>query len=190
MHKFSFAIARWCGGIYLKYIGLRCTIRIFKHISGNGLCHNYGEFRGGIRCGHTGEHMWTLKTECRHDANFVVTGDLAGCHNDSLRCHNCRQNWHRESAWFSRGQKSTWAPCIIVYAWEGNCTTKGNLETHLVPLQLSIKLASCQTQLFSVRETRKQYPIDIFAQTSSLQNCFHYTAHCCPDRHSVLMIGT
>ena len=37
----------------------------------------------------------TMKTESCHDANFVITGDTAGCHNDNLRCHQWRHHsWH------------------------------------------------------------------------------------------------
>ena len=42
-----------------------------------------------------------LKTERRHDANFVVIGGTAGCHNDNLRCRQCRQSWHHDNSQFS-----------------------------------------------------------------------------------------
>ena len=42
-----------------------------------------------------------LKTESRHDANFVFTGSTAGCHNDILRCHQWRRTWHYDNSRFS-----------------------------------------------------------------------------------------
>ena len=36
---------------------------------------------------------YTLKSQSRHDANFVITDGTGGCHNN-LRCHQWRQSWH------------------------------------------------------------------------------------------------
>ena len=43
----------------------------------------------------------TLKTERRHGANFVVTGNTEGCHNDKQHCGQWRQSWHHDNTWFS-----------------------------------------------------------------------------------------
>ena len=36
----------------------------------------------------------TLKSESCHDANFAITGDTGGCHNNNVQCHQWRQSWH------------------------------------------------------------------------------------------------
>ena len=46
---------------------------------------------------------WTMKTEGRHDVNFVVTGGNGGYLNDNLRCRQWRQNCHHDNYWFSIG---------------------------------------------------------------------------------------
>ena len=37
-----------------------------------------------------------LKPESCHDANFVITGDIEGCHSDNLQCHQQWQSWHHD----------------------------------------------------------------------------------------------
>ena len=41
---------------------------------------------------------------CLNDANFVATGGARFSHNDNVRCHQARQNWHHD---FSRCSMET-----------------------------------------------------------------------------------
>ena len=43
---------------------------------------------------------WSLKTEIRHDANFVATGSTTDCHNNNLWCHRWRQSKHYDNCCF------------------------------------------------------------------------------------------
>ena len=42
-----------------------------------------------------------LKTESRHDANFVTNCGTGGCNNENFRCHQSRQSWHHYNSWVS-----------------------------------------------------------------------------------------
>ena len=52
-----------------------------------------------------------LKTENRHDANFVIT---TSCHNNTLQSHQWHQSWHHDDSWFtivrSRANFSKYTP--------------------------------------------------------------------------------
>ena len=43
------------------------------------------------------------------DANFVVTRDTTGCHNDNLWCHQWRQSWHHDHSCIFKGLCCIWA---------------------------------------------------------------------------------
>ena len=38
------------------------------------------------------------KTKHHHDANIVITGGTAGCHDDNLQCHQWWQSWHHDNS--------------------------------------------------------------------------------------------
>ena len=44
------------------------------------------------------QQYWKLSC---HDAIFVVTDGIAGCHNNNLWCHQWWQSWHHENSQFS-----------------------------------------------------------------------------------------
>ena len=48
---------------------------------------------------HRGNHM--LDSESFYNANFVITGGIAGCQNDNLHCGQWWQSWHSENCQFS-----------------------------------------------------------------------------------------
>ena len=47
----------------------------------------------GVKPVHEATVTFWLKTESRHDANFVVTGGTVGCLNDNFMFHQWRQSW-------------------------------------------------------------------------------------------------
>ena len=77
-------------------------------------CHNSGwtiDFANGFSLWHNQTLMQQLlcffvnwiyqKTESCHDANFIIIGDIRGCHNDNLWCHQWWQSWHHDNSLFS-----------------------------------------------------------------------------------------
>ena len=47
-------------------------------------------------------HKLSLKIRSCRNVNFVITSGTIDCHNDNLRCHQLRQNWHCDNnSWFS-----------------------------------------------------------------------------------------
>ena len=54
------------------------------------------------------------KTKCCPNANFVIPGSTAGCHNDSLQCHHWQQGWHYDNFLFSVNSVwQSWCLCLI-----------------------------------------------------------------------------
>ena len=54
------------------------------------------------------------KTKCCPNANFVIPGSTAGCHNDSLQCHHWQQGWLYDNFLFSvNSMWQSWCLCLI-----------------------------------------------------------------------------
>ena len=78
-------------------------------------CHNSGwtiDFANGFSLWHNQTLMqqllfslWTgfnrnLRVNC-DDANLIIIGDIRGCHNDNLWCHQWWQSWYHDNSLFS-----------------------------------------------------------------------------------------
>ena len=54
----------------------------------------------------------SLKMDSCHNANFAITGSIAGCHNDNPQCQQWRQSWHHDNCWLSEILQ-----LLFVYSW-------------------------------------------------------------------------
>ena len=69
----------------------------------------------------TNKSAQALKTETCRNANFVVAGGTAGCHNDNLWCRQWYQSWYHYNSRFSvddihnsQQWKILWKPRMLI----------------------------------------------------------------------------
>ena len=87
-YKYIYILLTW----YISTVELHYS-DAWKYVRVNLLC-----------CKHAQMHWWlqSLNTKCCHEANFVITGNTAGCRNDNLQWSQWWQSWHHGNSWFKR----------------------------------------------------------------------------------------